>query len=325
MENKFSGEKRVVQGKVGLALGSGSARGWAHIGVIRALSEAGIQVDYIAGTSIGSVVGAVHATGGIESLEEVALQIEWKRIASFFDVVLPKSGLLDGKKVSAFIHSYVKGLNIEELAIPYCAVATDLVTGNGVVLKEGDVIEAVRASISVPGIFTPVIKNNMILVDGALVNPVPVNVVREMGADYVIAVDLNHNLVGRKKSKSLTPDSNLKPLEKKPGLLSGRKSNLLESLTKRLDAVDFATLAQIRKWASREPLPNIFEVLITSINIMETQITTTRLRADPPDLLIRPDLGHIRSLEFNRAQEAIAEGYREARARLAPLIGYPIT
>jgi NTE family protein len=313
-------KKRLFAGTVGLALGSGSARGWAHIGVIRALTEAGIHVDYIAGTSIGSLVGAVYASGGIGTLEDVVLQFDWKQIAYFLDVVLPKSGLIDGKRVSAFIRSHVKGINIEELPIPFCAVATDLGTGNEVILKQGDIIEAVRASISVPGIFTPVKKNGTILVDGGLVNPVPVSVARQMGADFVIAVDLNHNIVGRKESKISTPDSNFELLEKKNGLLSVQRSKILETLNKKIEAVDFPALAQIRQWAAREPLPNIFEVLGTSSSIMETQITTTRLQTDPPDFLIQPDLGHIKFLEYNRAQETIAEGYREAGVLFDKLI-----
>jgi NTE family protein len=314
-------KKRLFAGKVGLALGSGSARGWAHIGVIRALTEAGIHVDYIVGTSIGALVGAVYASGGIGNLENVILQFDWKQIAYFFDVVLPKSGLLDGKRISAFIRRHVKEINIEELPIPFCAVATDLGTGNEVILKEGDIIEAVRASISVPGIFTPVKKNGTILVDGGLVNPVPVSVAREMGADFVIAVDLNHNIVGRKESKISTPDSNFELLEKKNRLLSVQKNKILEALNRRIEAVDFPALTQIRQWAAREPLPSIFEVLITSSSIMETQITTTRLQTDPPDFLIQPDLAHIKFLEYNRARETIAEGYQEARVRLDLLLG----
>jgi NTE family protein len=314
-------KKRLFAGKVGLALGSGSARGWAHIGVIRALTEAGIHVDYIVGTSIGALVGAVYASGGIGNLENVILQFDWKQIAYFFDVVLPKSGLLDGKRISAFIRRHVKEINIEELPIPFCAVATDLGTGNEVILKEGDIIEAVRASISVPGIFTPVKKNGTILVDGGLVNPVPVSVAREMGADFVIAVDLNHNIVGRKESKISTPDSNFELLEKKNRLLSVQKNKILEALNRRIEAVDFPALTQIRQWAAREPLPSIFEVLITSSSIMETQITTTRLQTDPPDFPIQPDLAHIKFLEYNRARETIAEGYQEARVRLDLLLG----
>jgi NTE family protein len=196
MINTF--HKKIPQARVGLALGSGSARGWAHIGVIRALAESGVRVDYIAGTSIGAIVGAVYASGKIDSLENVILQLDWKKIVYFFDVVFPKSGLIDGNKVADFIRSYVGEMNIEDLPIPFCAVSTDLATGNEVVIKEGDIIEAIRASISVPGIFTPVKKDDMTLVDGGLVNPVPVCVAREMVADFVIAVDLNHDIVSKK-------------------------------------------------------------------------------------------------------------------------------
>ncbi|MBL0712847.1 MAG: patatin-like phospholipase family protein [Desulfosarcina sp.] len=319
MQTLFRKKNRFT-GKVGLALGSGSARGWAHIGVIRALTEAGIHVDYITGTSIGALVGAVYASGGIGTLENVVLQFDWKQIAYFFDVVLPKSGLLDGKRISAFIRKHVKEINIEELPIPFCAIATDLGTGNEVVLKQGDIIEAVRASISIPGIFTPVKNNGTILVDGALVNPVPVSVAREMGADFVIAVDLNHNIVGRKEPEISTPDSNFELLEKKNGLLSVQRHKILEALSRRIEAVDFPVLTQIRQWAARDPLPSIFEVLGTSSSIMATQITTMKLKTDPPDLLIRPDLGHIKFLEYDRAQETIAGGYREAKVRLDALI-----
>ncbi len=164
MINIFHKKKRIPSKKVGLALGSGSARGWSHIGVIRALAEAGIRVDYVAGTSIGALVGAVYASGEIDALEEVVLQLDWKEIAYLFDVVLPKSGLIDGKKVSVFIQNHVKKINIEELSLPFCAVSTDLTTGDEVAIREGNIIEAIRASISVPGIFTPVKKKGTILV-----------------------------------------------------------------------------------------------------------------------------------------------------------------
>ena len=129
--------------KIGLALGSGSARGWAHIGVIQALSEAGIRVDCVAGTSIGAMVGAVYASGKIDELEEIVLQFDWKHILHFFDIVFPKSGLIDGMKVADFIRSHVKEKNIEELPIPFRAVTTDLTTGHEVVIQNGDIIEAV--------------------------------------------------------------------------------------------------------------------------------------------------------------------------------------
>ena len=296
----------------GLALGSGSARGWAHIGVIQALAKAGIQIDYVAGTSIGAVVGAVYASGNIESLEDVVLQLDWKQIVYFFDVVFPKSGLIDGNKIADFIRSHVKERNIEDLPLPFCVVSTDLATGAEVVIREGDIIEAVRASISVPGIFTPVQKDDMVLVDGGLVNPIPVSVVREMGADFVIAVNLNHDIVGKKAinkppiSNPENPASGTKVVESPT-----QRGKILDALNKRVRAIDIPALTQIKQWMVRDPMPNIFEVLMTSINIMEVQITATRLKADPPDLLIQPKLGHLRFLEFHRAKEAILEGYEE--------------
>jgi NTE family protein len=308
--------------KIGLALGSGSARGWAHIGVIRALSEAGIRVDCVAGTSIGALVGAVYAAGNIDTLEEVVLELDWKQIAYFFDVVFPKSGLIDGKKVADFFRSHVQEKNIEDLALPFRAVSTDLTTGREVVMKQGDIIEAVRASISVPGIFTPVKRNGAILVDGGVVNPVPVSVVREMGADFVIAVDLNHDIVGEKGIKKTSVANST---EAAPGSGSGgsfiKRSKILDALSVRFETHALPALTQIKQWRSTDPLPNIFEVLMTSMRVMEAQITATRLAMDPPDLLIRPNLGHLKLLEFNRAQEAIAEGFREAETLVGPLIG----
>ena len=312
MINTF--HKKISQAKVGLALGSGSARGWAHIGVIRALAEAGIRVDYVAGTSVGALVGAVYASGEIDTLEEVVMQLDWKQIVYFFDVVLPKSGLIDGKKVSVFIGNNVKKINIEDLPFPFCAVSTDLNTGDEAVMRDGDIIEAVRASISVPGIFTPVKKNGTILVDGGLVNPVPVSVARNMGADFVIAVDLNHDIVSKKAPVLSHENMNS---DKEPVKTLPEKNKILNALNKRVRAIDIPTLTQIREWAGMDdPLPNIFEVLVTSINIMETQITATNLKTDPPDILIQPNLGHLKFLEFNRAKEAIAEGYEEGRKQI---------
>jgi len=306
---------------VGLALGGGSARGWAHIGVIRALSEAGIDIDYIAGTSIGSVVGSVFSAGNIGTLEEVAVRLDWKQIAYLFDVVLPKSGLIDGKKVAGFVQNHLKKTNIEELPIPFCAVSTDLNTGKEVVIREGDIIEAVRASISIPGIFTPVRNNGRILVDGGLVNPVPVSVAREMGADFVIAVDLSHGIVGGKESLQDTPpELGVSHSENDDQPHTEKKSRILEALNNRLAAIDFSALSWTKHSKDVEPLPSIFDVITSSINIMEVQISATRLKADPPDLLIQPNLSHINFLEFNRASEAIAEGYAEAKRQLAMLL-----
>lgn len=304
--------------KIGLALGSGSARGWAHIGVIEALTKSGVEIDCIAGTSIGAVVGAVFASGNLDNLKEVVLQFDWKQILGFLDVVFPKSGLIDGKKVTDFLRHHVQEKAIEDLATPFCAVSTNLADGQEVVIRKGDLIEAVRASISVPGIFTPVKKDGMVLIDGGLVDPVPVSVVRSMGADQVIAVDLNSDIVSRRGSGRTSPS--IHP-DKGPGRIV--QSKVLAELNKKVSALRQQAMAQAGQWLSRDPMPNIFEVLQESIHIMEARITETRLRLDPPDLLIQPNLGHIKLMEFNRAQEAIDAGYKETMRKAGDMIAKP--
>lgn len=317
MAGIFHKKGKIPKGRIGLALGGGSSRGWAHIGAIKALTEAGIHIDYIAGTSIGAVVGASYASGKLANLEDVVLQLDWKQIVYLLDVVFPKSGMIDGNKIAEFIRSQVGVKLIEELPIPFAAVATDLATGREVVIKEGDIIEAVRASISVPGIFTPISKDDMILLDGGLVNPVPVSVARDMGADFVIAVDLNHDIVIKKGiGKYSISDSVSCPAETENGQSPAKENGILRALNAVFNHVDFSTFSIKKQWMSRDPSPNIFEVLLSSINIMEAQITATRLKTDPPDILICPPLGHIRFLEFNRAGEAIASGYEETKSRI---------
>lgn len=305
-------------GRVGLALGSGSARGWAHIGVIRALTEAGVQVDCVSGTSIGALVGAVYAAGKINVLETWVRQLEWKQILSFMDVVLPKSGLIDGGKIADFVRKQIQMENIEELPIPFGAVATDLRMGQEVVLREGDIIEAVRASISLPGIFTPVEKDHAFLIDGGLVNPLPVSAARNMGADFVIAVDLNSDIVPRKRTRphpSTGTRSSFSRIRRGLGVESAHPLAL--SLRERISSLDLSVVMQIKTWLEPDMSPDIFEVLLTSIRIMQFQITRSNLQTHPPDLLIQPKLGHINLMEFHRAEEAIAEGYRVAKRQIA--------
>lgn len=313
--------KILQRPKIGLALGSGSARGLAHVGVIRAIADAGIQIDCIAGTSMGALIGAVHAAGKLDELETFFLDFDWKKTASFFDIVLPRSGLLDGAKVSALVRSHIHADDMEALPIAFAAVASDLVSGEEVVLRTGDIIEAVRASISVPGIFTPVRRNGQILVDGGLINPVPASAARGMGAGFVIAVDLNHQIVNGKNLKPLLPAAASATSD--PQLRPGWKdvySQTMQSLKQKLLASDAPGRTQLLRWLAREePLPSIFEVLLASINIMETNITQTRLHIDQPDLIIQPPLGHIRFLEFGRAEEIIEIGYEHTRQQIVAL------
>jgi NTE family protein len=306
--------------RIGLALGSGSARGLAHLGVIRALEEAGIEVDFVAGTSMGALIGAIFAAGKLDDLEATFLSFDWKKMVSYFDVVLPKSGLLDGAKVGELVRAHVHAEAIEALPKPFAAVATDIASGEEVVIRSGDVIEAVRASISVPGIFTPVRSNGRILVDGGLVNPVPVSAVRAMGAEFVIAVDLNHQIVAGKNLRPLLGGAAQTPKKLSRWAESYRQG--LQELMARLFSREVPGWAQFSRWAStEEPLPSIFEVLLASINVMESRLTQARLGFDPPDLLIQPPLGEVRFLEFFRAEEIIVAGYRSAAERLAEWAG----
>ena len=304
--------------KIGLALGSGAARGWAHIGVLRYLNEAGIKVDYIAGTSIGALVGASYSLGKMNALEQFALHLDWRQILSFLDVTFPVSGLIEGKRISEFVREHhEETVTLEKMPIPFCAVATDLNSGTEVCLDAGDLLEAIRASISIPGIFTPVKSEGRFLVDGGLVNPVPVSVVRQMGADFVIAVDLSHDF-----PKIDDVGHHLAPEEETPGPeeIDTDESDhtgvlgIVNDLKERASL--FKAQSLLRNWTKKEPTLNIFEVILSSLNVMQAQIARARLALDSPEVLIRPRVSHIGFMEFNRSREAITEGYRQARSQL---------
>jgi NTE family protein len=300
---------------IGLALGSGSARGLAHIGVIRAIEESGIKVDMIAGTSIGALIGAAYASGRLDTLEQDFRAIDWKRMGTLLDPVFPRSGLIDGMKIAAFVRAHVSLKTIEQLQVPFCAVATDLNSGEEIDIRKGDLIDAVRASISVPGILSPVRQHGRVLVDGGLANPVPVSAVRALGASIVIAVDLNHNIVaGKTRSRPVRSRETKKGARTR---LGGRKyAWAIERMGEGLRTSGNPAIHRIRAWLEKERLPGMVEVLLGSLHIMQEQITESRLSIDRPDLLIRPPLSSVHLLEFDRAEEMIAIGYRSA---LGPL------
>jgi NTE family protein len=302
--------------RVGLALGSGGARGWAHLGVLQALREKNIQVECIAGTSMGALVGAFVAAGREPVLRELAENLDWRRLRQFFwEVSLSRSGLTDGKKLLEELRKLIGVKEFRELELPFRAVATDLDSGREVVLSSGNLLQAVRASISIPGVFSPENIGKRLLVDGGLVNPVPVNVVRAMGAQIVIAVDVSQGIVPEAKPaarKEREPDLRSGPLILPRAAAGEERGGALYTLNR--------FLAEIEKKASRlratvaeaTAKPAVVEVLVRSVRIAEAQIALARRQVEPPDMLVEPKVGGIGTLELQRAKEAIAAGYAAA-------------
>ena len=291
--------------KIGIALGSGSARGWSHIGVIRSLLEAGIPIDVACGASVGALVAGSLVAGFLDPLDRWARRLNWSHIIGFMDVMIPRSGLVEGEKISGYLREVLSDPMIENLPVPFAAVATDLKTGKEVWLREGSLIDAVRASMSLPGIFTPCGRNGQWLVDGGLVNPVPVSLCRAMGADIVVTVNLNSDIMGKPRLRRMAnPPSNgrngVSPRAQ------GRWAAFLNQTAQRGNLTLFRQLFQEQP----ERGPSIFDVMTTSVKIMQDRITRERLAADPPDILVKPRLAHIGLMEFNRAEESIEEGKR---------------
>jgi len=298
--------------KVGIALGSGSARGWSHIGVIRSLQEAGIPIDLACGSSIGALVAGSLAAGFLDTLDRWARKLTWSYLIGFMDVMIPRSGLIEGERMINYFRQNLSDSNIEDLEIPFVAVATDLKTGKEVYLREGSLMDAIRASISLPGIFTPYRRNGQWLVDGGLVNPVPVSLCRSMGADIVIAVNLNSDIMGKPRIRRMADPPNHGRNGESP-LVQSRWAAFLNQTSMQGNLTLFRHLFQEQP----ERGPSIFDVMATSVYIMQDRITRQQLTVDPPDILVKPKLSDIGLLEFNRAEEAIAEGKR-AMDRMLP-------
>ena len=298
--------------KIGLALGSGGARGWAHIGAINAITQLNIPIHCVAGTSMGALVGAALAAGKVDELYHVALEMDWKRlIYYFFEFNFPRSGLIDGSRIVEFLKEHIVSVDIRKLPLPLAVIATDAMTGREVVMTEGNVVEAVRASIAIPGIFTPVTMGNDILVDGGLVNPLPVSVLRNMGADFVIAVDVT----GDPEERPPSPASMATPPE------SELSHSFLRRIEEKLRGFDLVNLGP--NLFQRSKSPNIFDILGNTFRIVERHVTRTRLQLEPPDILIRPAVCDIGTMEFNKADECITAGYSSAMEALAGYQGIP--
>ncbi|MCW8837039.1 MAG: patatin-like phospholipase family protein [Rhodospirillales bacterium] len=284
---------------IGLALGSGMARGFAHIGALKALDEAGIIPDVVVGTSMGAVVGGAYLAGKLHAVEEWATSLTsrslWRQLDFSFT-----SGLVDGARLTRMLHEGVGGIRFSELDKPFICVAADLINGREVWLREGRVSRAIRASFSLPGAFKPVKIGGRWLVDGAMVNPVPVSVCHALGADVVIAVNVNGDLLGKKRynhESETDPGSLSFALEQADDAGAGER---LLGMAKRVVG------------ASTEA-PVMFRVMAASLNILLDRIARSRLAGDPADVNVIPRLGHIGLMEFHRAKEIIEEGYKAAQ------------
>ncbi|MGF1546132.1 MAG: patatin-like phospholipase RssA [Thiotrichales bacterium] len=294
--------------KLGLALGAGSAKGWAHIGVLRALDALGLKPDIVTGTSMGALVGAAYVTGHLDDLEEWVAGLSWTDVLSLLDIRL-SGGLIRGDRVINRLREHFEGVTIEQLAQPFAAVATELENGNECWLRAGPILDAVRASIALPGLFSPIKLHGRWLVDGGLVNPVPVSLCRALGADVVIAVDLSTQIFLRGADESPRNGFSLKTSD---GEASGVSDRFLEMFQ-----------GMLGRFRDRQPedaaLPSILDVAIRSINIMTVRISRSRLAGEPPDLLLSPKVGDIALMEFHRAAEAIALGRAEVERRAPEL------
>ena len=312
--------------KIGLALGSGSARGLAHIGVIKVLEENHIPISIIAGTSMGSLIGALHASGltGTE-MEEIACNTNLKTTSRLFMPTPSVQGLIDGNRISDFLVSLMGNRSFSSLKMPFAAVAADIERAEEVVITEGPLIKAIRASISIPGIFTPAMLKGRALVDGGLMNPVPVDVLKHLGADYIIAVDVTRPV--RTDSIGLTEDLT-EISENDSQTVSSKKFNdnltTFVNMTINWDQLKNRVNELTQEfWDSkiREPVRlNVFKILMSSWNIVENQITEQQMARHKPDLHIKPGLDNVGLFDFHKAGEIIKTGEIEARKELKAIL-----
>lgn len=293
---------------IGLALGGGVARGWAHIGVIRALKDIGIEPDIICGTSVGALVGGSYLAGHLDALEAWSRSLNRRRILGYLDLLWGGPGLMGGKRLGKEMERYYGGVNIESLPRKFVAVCTELATGHEIWLQNGDLVTAIQASYALPGVFAPIKIDNRWLIDGALVNPVPVSVCRAMGARLVLAVTLSGDTFGK---------SNLQEGERIAGAdeENGNGAN---------NGPVWSTLSPQRLlmrqlFGTGSGPPGVGTVMLGALNIIMDRLSRSRMAGDPPDVLISPRIGHVSLLDFDKADEMVRLG-REAVLLATPYL-----
>lgn len=259
--------------RISIALGSGSARGWAHIGVIKALLKNGIEPDIICGTSIGALVGAAYAHGRLAELEDWALNLSRWKLLRFLDVTFSKGAVVHAERIRRELSNVIidRNVMIEDLAKPFATVATDMLNGREVRFMHGSLHDAILASTAIPGFLPPVYYRDRWLFDGGVVNPVPISLCRTFEPDFVFAVNLNGNIVHRHFSATKRKTA---------------ESQIDESISP----------------------PSMFDSFAKAVNVMQDRITRSRMVGDPPDILISPQISAIDMMDFDRAKEIIDAG-----------------
>ena len=289
-----------TRARIGLALGGGAARGWSHIGVLRVLTEAGIVPDVIAGSSIGAVVGGCYAAGKLDPLEAFAKSLTKRRVMGLLDFHFTGAGLIAGGRLQRLLDQDLTDLRVETLPIRFCTIATELVTGHEIWLTKGALVDAMRASYALPGVFDPVFLRGRWLMDGALVNPIPITAARALGADVVICVNLNSEVRAR--------------------------GTVIYDAGEPVEDEIVAEIEEPRRWGifpsprakpPKRPAPGMATVMVDAFNITQDRIARSRLAGDPPDVMVAPKLAKMGLFEFHRAEECIELG-RQAAERALP-------
>ena len=290
--------------KIGLALGGGAARGWSHLGVMRVLAQAGIVPDVIAGCSIGAVVGGCYAAGKLDPLEAFAKSLTKRRAMGLLDFHFTGAGLIAGGRLQRLLDQDLTDLRVETLPIRFCTIATELVTGHEIWLTKGALVDAMRASYALPGVFDPVFLRGRWLMDGALVNPIPITAARALGADVVICVNLNSEVRAR--------------------------GTVIYDAGEPVEDEIVAEIEEPRRWgffpsprakAPKRPAPGMATVMVDAFNITQDRIARSRLAGDPPDVMVAPKLARMGLFEFHRAEECIELGRQTAERALPDILG----
>ncbi|HBR97402.1 MAG TPA: patatin-like phospholipase RssA [Gammaproteobacteria bacterium] len=284
--------------KIGIALGSGGARGWAHIGILEALLANDIKPEIVCGSSIGALVGGAYASGHLDALKTWTESLTWKDIVSLLDISLGSGGLIEGERVLKRLEAHFSDRPIEDLPIDYAAVATEMDSGREIWIQKGSLLRAMRASFAQPGLFAPVKHHDAWITDGGLVNPVPVSTCRALGADIIIAVNLNNNITAKRRIRQQASHQARRDMWKNLA-----NEWLPEPLSKSADQLIEKT------FSDEDDSPAYTDVMLGSINIMQDRITRSRMAGDPPDILLNPRLGHLGVMDYDSASQSIAEGH----------------